>query len=731
MILFMTIILGISLRINEAKLTKEDKSGLLSQQNLILAHETLSRGTFNWVVAYYRKYIELRNEKINIPLLNECNGEEIRLEAFNKAAKWVTKRKSSGALLDENSQLPYKSQPSSAVTNKAKNDRDKRNLAVNNIVVTISEAVKYHAFQKEAYANFNAEFGTPKELFGNITLETVLSQINNSCDDTSLYFNGEVLWDQYKDKLEPLRKRKTLPAWAIEFLIEQEGIHPASKFKNGQLWVPLYLAGQETPVYYPASRRVTVQEIKNAATAVNKHASRFFAGGNLNQGVPRFRKFKDDQTFELQNTTVDKMFEYEKPNFLKQLPLYTSEYVSREKKAPTKKIQDQWKKEYITKWYAANPTPRLSSVSSIVLPKIGKVRVDSHGVKRFHELMYPDLRPQKGGNGTTTSKHIGGTRISRKGGELSVSFSIQMPEGWVKPRPVSYSVGGQVGVDVGVIESAVLSTKYSFSNISRNSRHEANVSSIPRNSQEKAFKKSMAHEDKGYERLRLLQEKLEVLQRSASEIYDRILKENNGSHAGVWEALPKRWHTLQQQIKQTYNQITNIRSHHRHVIAKAITSNFDLVGIENLNVKGMISKNYTKTDDLGAYLPNGQSAKQGMNKALSAVGLGELLLLIRQKAAFYGTEVQIVDRWFASSLICSNCGKKKDKAELSLTHREYNCSYCNITLGRDHNAALNILEAAKVLSKGGKVKESDIVSFEDEVKSIEKAIRAQKTPKDE
>ena len=55
-----------------------------------------------------------------------------------------------------------------------------------------------------------------------------------------------------------------------------------------------------------------------------------------------------------------------------------------------------------------------------------------------------------------------------------------------------------------------------------------------------------------------------------------------------------------------------------------------------------------------------------------------------------------VDRYFASSKICSVCGHKKK--ELALSERTYLCE-CGNQMDRDVNAAVNILEEGKRTSK--------------------------------
>ena len=51
--------------------------------------------------------------------------------------------------------------------------------------------------------------------------------------------------------------------------------------------------------------------------------------------------------------------------------------------------------------------------------------------------------------------------------------------------------------------------------------------------------------------------------------------------------------------------------------------------------------------------------------------------------------VRLVDRFYPSSKICSNCGHYKQ--DLKLSQRVYHCDHCHETLDRDFNASLNIV----------------------------------------
>jgi putative transposase len=57
-----------------------------------------------------------------------------------------------------------------------------------------------------------------------------------------------------------------------------------------------------------------------------------------------------------------------------------------------------------------------------------------------------------------------------------------------------------------------------------------------------------------------------------------------------------------------------------------------------------------------------------------------------------GGTLVVADRWYPSSKQCSGCGSVK--AKLTLADRVYQCDACGLVLGRDVNAARNLLSLA-------------------------------------
>ena len=118
-----------------------------------------------------------------------------------------------------------------------------------------------------------------------------------------------------------------------------------------------------------------------------------------------------------------------------------------------------------------------------------------------------------------------------------------------------------------------------------------------------------------------------------------------------------------------------------HRVSHALVHKYTLLGIEDLNVQGMMAK--------------GGSRKRGLNRGIAEASLATLRTQLEYKGDLYSCEVVPVDRFFASSKKCSHCGYEKQ--DLKLSHRTITCKNkkCGRTYDRDVNAAINIREEAK------------------------------------
>lgn len=79
-------------------------------------------------------------------------------------------------------------------------------------------------------------------------------------------------------------------------------------------------------------------------------------------------------------------------------------------------------------------------------------------------------------------------------------------------------------------------------------------------------------------------------------------------------------------------------------------------------------------------------------KAIHDVGWGQFVTLLTYKAIWYGKNILKVNRFFASSKICSHCHHKLDNLPLSV--RSWTCPSCQTEHDRDINASNNIRQQA-------------------------------------
>ena len=135
-------------------------------------------------------------------------------------------------------------------------------------------------------------------------------------------------------------------------------------------------------------------------------------------------------------------------------------------------------------------------------------------------------------------------------------------------------------------------------------------------------------------------------------------------------------------VAKIYEKITNSRNDLQHQVSSRLIKKYDLISLEDLNVKGMV-KNHC------------------LAKAISDVSWSSFVTKLKYKADWYGRDVVIIDRFYPSSKTCSNCLHIKE--EMTLNDRSWICPKCNTEHDRDINASKNILSRGLVLKSTGTV----------------------------
>ncbi|HEX2912228.1 MAG TPA: transposase [Chloroflexia bacterium] len=132
----------------------------------------------------------------------------------------------------------------------------------------------------------------------------------------------------------------------------------------------------------------------------------------------------------------------------------------------------------------------------------------------------------------------------------------------------------------------------------------------------------------------------------------------------------KKIRKLARRVARIHERIKWRRNDFCHQHSRRVVRHFDLVAVEDLNVKGMV-----------------QNHK--LAKSISDAAWTAFRSMLACKAAEAGKRYIAVNPAFTSQT-CNNCGwRPPDK--LTLSDRWFSCRNCGLSLDRDHNAALNIL----------------------------------------
>jgi putative transposase len=139
-------------------------------------------------------------------------------------------------------------------------------------------------------------------------------------------------------------------------------------------------------------------------------------------------------------------------------------------------------------------------------------------------------------------------------------------------------------------------------------------------------------------------------------------------------------------VGKVHRHIRNQRKDFHHKETRKLVNSYQTVVFEKLQSANMSKRPKPKRDKAtGHYLPNGASAKAGLNKSILDAGWGMFQQIAVNKAACAGSRILFVSPKYTSQ-ICSGCGALVQK---ELEERWHQCS-CGCSLDRDHNAARNI-----------------------------------------
>lgn len=124
-------------------------------------------------------------------------------------------------------------------------------------------------------------------------------------------------------------------------------------------------------------------------------------------------------------------------------------------------------------------------------------------------------------------------------------------------------------------------------------------------------------------------------------------------------------------IARLHEKIVNIRHDFQNKLSSQIINDNQVIISEDLRIKNMI-------------------LNHKLAKAIQDVSWGEFTRQLQYKAEWNDRIYHKINPWFASSQLCSDCGKKNKEIKC-LSIREWVCSECGAVHQRDENASKNIL----------------------------------------
>lgn len=139
---------------------------------------------------------------------------------------------------------------------------------------------------------------------------------------------------------------------------------------------------------------------------------------------------------------------------------------------------------------------------------------------------------------------------------------------------------------------------------------------------------------------------------------------------GVPLSEAKNYQKQKKKVARLHEKVRNQRTDFLQKLSTELIRNHDIICVEDLNVKGLMKN-------------------RRLSRSIGDVSWSKFVEMLEYKAGWYGRKLIKVDRWYASTRICSSCNANGGKKELSV--REWTCTNCGVHHDRDINAAKNIL----------------------------------------
>ncbi|MFP5271077.1 RNA-guided endonuclease InsQ/TnpB family protein [Coleofasciculus sp.] len=152
-----------------------------------------------------------------------------------------------------------------------------------------------------------------------------------------------------------------------------------------------------------------------------------------------------------------------------------------------------------------------------------------------------------------------------------------------------------------------------------------------------------------------------------SRLYRKLKRE--GRRLAKRERGSKRRERMRLRVAKLNAQIRDKRKDFLHKLSTKVVDENQIIALEDLNVSGMLKN-------------------RKLSRAISQAGWYEFRSLCEGKACNHNRDFRIISRWEPTSQVCSECGYRWGKIDLSV--RTIVCISCGVEHDRDDNASANI-----------------------------------------
>jgi putative transposase len=141
------------------------------------------------------------------------------------------------------------------------------------------------------------------------------------------------------------------------------------------------------------------------------------------------------------------------------------------------------------------------------------------------------------------------------------------------------------------------------------------------------------------------------------------------------------------EMSRLHRRVNDVRTHHLHCLTTRLAKTHGRIVVEGLDAAGMLKQKG---------LPGARARRRGLSDA----ALGTPRRHLAYKAAWYGSELVVADRWYPSSKTCHACGHVQDIGWAE----HWQCDACSALVHqRDDNAAVNLARYEETVSVVGPV----------------------------